>query len=193
MEYLTTRERVYIEYDPEEHDAPFESFWATRIKVNNYNTNTNNNYNTNTNTNNNMFVCLFVVFKIRVLYDKVGGRTVDYTIALDGNTTSKECNNFPYYLLEYIKDLLNDNTATFDSVIVEKRLVGKIFPRSRDTYNELIRNIASLVGYKNNMKFTLHSFRSGFIYDCLVSSSNNFSFIDCVGEIENHVLTSIVL
>ena len=112
--------------------------------------------------------CTDKCMQINLTVENDKGSNEKRVLLFEGSEGDSSPRNVLYHLRQYARDLLRDENATLADVVNRKRLRGPLFPRSQDAYNGIMREIAVRCGYPTHIRFTMHSFRSGFLLDAVV-------------------------
>ncbi len=92
-----------------------------------------------------------------------------HQVSVEGRTTDETGSNFPYSVLQLVRERLGEEDATLEDMV---RLTGLVFPSSYEHYAARLRIYCTNAGFAESIKLTLHSFRAGFLTTAMLNNAN---------------------
>jgi len=99
-----------------------------------------------------------------------GDSSWNKNVTLEGRVDDTRGRNFVYHFQQYIRECLGDWRADLNSYS-RLRGRGEVFPKSTDSYSARFKAISRYTGYPEKLKHSLHSFRPGFLTNCMLQAA----------------------
>ena len=87
---------------------------------------------------------------------------------LEDGQTEGSAKNFPFHLQEWLREELDDPTASLEHDLQKMPSDRKVFPAA--SYSHHIKHAFWNAGFPQRISITLHSFRAGFLAECLLTA-----------------------
>lgn len=107
------------------------------------------------------------VAQIVHVFTTTKGSHQDARLTIEGRLDDTSGSNHVYWFREHVREQLGDPNASIGDFV--GKLQGPVFPRSRMDYSNRLRQVTEYAGYPEQVVFSLHSVRSGFLADVVIN------------------------
>ena len=111
------------------------------------------------------------MWRMSITVRKTKGDRQPFPRTFEGTLTDPAANNVVYHVLQYLRDIVRSKTATFADI--DGCIYRDVFPRQQCQYNSWLKELAIACGYPPKTRFTVHSFRAGFLLDTVARSDRS--------------------
>ena len=110
------------------------------------------------------------MYQVTIKVNKSKGIREAFYRTFEGTLTDNSPINVVYHLTQHLREQVRRKNATLRNGHLA--LYSLIFPHRQDQYNNWLREISVRCGYPSHIRFTVHSFRAGFLFECVARAAN---------------------
>ena len=110
------------------------------------------------------------MYQVTFTITKSKGIREEFYRTFEGTLTDNSPQNAVYHVVQHLRDIARQRNASLGDG--QLALYTHIFPHRHEQYNNWLCELTRRCGYPHHVRFTLHSFRSGFLFDCVARAAN---------------------